>query len=239
LFLCSDEPCFAASDLRFFEQLRQQLSPRIENLQLLDRLAKDVVEEERRRISRDIHDSAIQPYIGLKFALEALARRVSPGDPLSADIGRLVEMANLEIAELRRFVNGLRGQGKPAYASLVPVVRRQAARFRELYGINVNVEANGDFAINESLAADVFHIVSEGLSNIRRHTNASTAHIQLSCDMEKLAVEIANPCDGASTARTFTPSSLAERAHTLGGTCKVEIKPDHGTVVAVEIPLRQ
>ena len=162
-----------------------------------------------------------------------------PSDPLSADIGRLVEAANLEIAELRRFVKGLRGQGKPAYASLLPVVRRQATRFGELYGIRVTVEANGEFDINESLAAEAFHIVSEGLSNIRRHTTASTAHIRLACDMDRLLVEIVNPCDGAVPVKAFTPNSICERARNLGGICKVENRPGLGTVVAVEIPLRQ
>jgi signal transduction histidine kinase len=238
LFLCSERG-FIPADLKFFEQLRQQLSPRIENLRLLDRLARDVVEEERRRISRDIHDSAIQPYIGLKFALEALERRVSPGDPLASDIGRLVEMANLEIAELRRYVKGLRGQGKPEYASVVPVVRRQAARFGELYGIKINVEAEGDFAVNEILAAEVFHIVGEALSNIRRHTNAAMAHIKLVCDMEKLTVQIANPASGCPEVRRFTPRSIAERVRTLGGTCSVEVTPGHGTVVCIAIPLLQ
>ena len=239
LFLCSNKRPFAAADLRFFRQLRQQLTPRIENLQLLDRLARETIEEERRKISRDIHDSAIQPYIGLKFALEALQRRVRSEDPLSGDIGRIVEMANLEISELRRFVKGLRGQGKPESASLIPVVRRQAKRFGDLYGIRVSVEAKGDFGINEGLAAEIFHIVSEALSNIRRHTNAAIAQIKLFCDMQKLVVQIVNPSDGTLSAKTFAPRSIAERACALGGACQVQITPDLGTVVGVEIPLRQ
>lgn len=238
LFVCSDEVCFGPADLPFFRQLGEQLSPRIENVQLLDRLAREVVEHERRKISRDIHDSAIQPYIGLKFALEALDRKVAPEEPLSKDIGRLVEMANMEIAELRRYVKGLQGQGRPGYAALVPAVRRQAARFGELYGIKVDVEATGEIGVNESVADEAFHIVSEALSNIRRHTNASLARINLSCDMQKFKLQIANPCDAALAVKLFTPRSISERALALGGACQVETGPGRDTVVTVEIPLR-
>ena len=238
LFVCSDEGCFGPADLPFFRQLGEQLSPRIENVQLLDRLAREVAEHERQKISRDIHDSAIQPYIGLKFALEALDRKVAPEEPLSKDIGRLVEMANMEIAKLRRYVKGLRGQGTPGNAALVPAVRRQAAHFGELYGIEVDVEATGEFGVDDSFADQVFHIVSEALSNIRRHTYASLARIDLSCDMQQFKLQIANPCDAALSVKLFTPRSISERAHALGGACRVETGPGRDTVVSVEIPLR-
>ena len=237
VFVCSNERGFGPADLPFFHQLAEQLSPRIENVQLLDRLASEVVEHERQKISRDIHDSAIQPYIGLKFGLEALARKASPADPLSKDIGRLVEMANSEIAELRRYVKGLRGQGEPGHAALVPAVRRQAARFGELYGIKVEVKAVGELRIGDGLADEAFHMVSEALSNIRRHTSASLARIDLSCDIQMLTLQIANQGDSAMSTKLFTPRSIAERARALGGTCQVETGSGRDTVVTVEIPL--
>ena len=238
LFIGSDEGCFGPADLPFFRQLCEQLSPRIENVQLLDHLARETAEHERQKISRDIHDSAIQPYIGLKLALEALDRKVAPEEPLSKDIGRLVEMANTQITELRRYVKGLRGDGEPGHAALVPAVRRQAARFGELYGIKVEVESAGELRVGDDLANEAFHIVSEALSNIRRHTNAPLARINLSCDTEKFKLQVANPGDAARSVKLFTPRSISERALALGGTCQVETGPGRDTVVTVEIPLR-
>jgi len=69
----------------------------------------NIIADERQKISRDIHDSAVQPYIGLKLALEALARKVPPDHPLYKDIARLVDMTSMEIAGLRRYVKGLKG----------------------------------------------------------------------------------------------------------------------------------
>lgn len=238
LFVCSNTQTFASADLPFFHQLGEQLTPRIENVQLLDRLAGEAAEAERQKISRDIHDSAIQPYIGLKFALEALARKVPSADPLAKEIGRLVEVANTEIIELRSYVRGLRGDEDLGRAALVPALRRQAARFGELYGITVVVESPESLRIGDELANEAFHIVSEGLSNIRRHTASDSARIRLSCDAQLFTLKIINSCDGGTPAKLFTPRSIAERADALGGRCHVDALSGGATTVTVEIPLR-
>ena len=217
LFIWADENRFESVDLPFLHQLSEQLAPRIENLQLLDRLAGEVAEAERQKISRDIHDSAIQPYIGLKFGLEALARKIPPESPIAFDIGRLVDMATTEITELRTFVKGLRGDEDPGRAALEPALRRQAARFSELYGITVEVQSPSELRIGDALANEAFHMVSEALSNVRRHTTASSAVVTLSCDQRMFTLNISNPGGGGSTGKIFTPESIAERSLALGG----------------------
>ena len=237
LFVWGDIHRFESADLPFLHQLSEQLAPRIENVQLLDRLAGEVAEAERQKISRDIHDSAIQPYIGLKFGLEALARKIPPESPVAYDIGRLVEMATSEITELRTFVKGLRGDEDPGRAALVPALRRQAARFSELYGIAVEVQSPDELRIGDALANEAFHMVSEALSNVRRHTTASSAVITLSCDQRVFTLNISNPNGPGSTGKIFTPHSIAERSLALGGVCRVATAIGDDTDVTVEIPL--
>jgi len=199
----------------------------------------EIVADERQKISRDIHDSAVQPYIGLKLALEALARKVPPDHPLYKDIARLVDMTSREIAGLRRYVKGLRGQLGPARETLGSVLRVHAARFAELYDIKITVEVGEEAEGNDALADDVTHILGEALSNIRRHTNASFARVKLSCDRQKLALEIVNPRDrGVALNVLFRPRSISERALALGGQCKVKTGSGRYTVVSIEIPLR-
>ena len=239
LFVWSDTLRFESADLPFLHQLSEQLAPRIENVQLLDRLAGEVADAERQKISRDIHDSAIQPYIGLKFGMEALARKIPPESPFASDIKRLVEMATSEITELRTFVKGLRGDEDPGRAALVPALRRQAARFSELYGIAVAVESPPELRIGDALANEAFHIVSEALSNVRRHTSASRACIKLSCDQQLFILLISNPCGLGAAGKLFTPHSIAERTLALGGACRVTTETGGQTEVTVEIPLRR
>jgi signal transduction histidine kinase len=62
---------FSQSDIDFFLQVIDQFMPVVDNVRLVDRLASDAAEEERRKIARDIHDSIIQPYIGIQIGLDA------------------------------------------------------------------------------------------------------------------------------------------------------------------------
>ena len=197
-----------------------------------------VVADARRKISRDIHDSVIQPYIGLKLALEALARKVPAANPISKDVERLVEMTSIEIAGLRRFSKDLRGHRKPAREKLGSVIRLQAARFAELHNIKISIDVAENTRVDDALANEICHMLGEALSNIRRHTNASVVRIKVICDKQNLVLKIINPRDLGVVRNKFTPRSISERAHALGGCCSVETGSGRYTVVTVEIPLR-
>jgi signal transduction histidine kinase len=198
-----------------------------------------VAANERLRISRDIHDSTIQPYIGLKFALEALARKVPPDHPLAKDIGRLVDMTTAEIAGLRRYVNGLKGQllGRER-ETLGCILRQKAARFAEIFSLKVSVEIAEEGNVEDWLAEEICHMMGEALSNIRRHTNASFARVRLSCDAQKVTLEVINPRDRGVALHRFAPRSIAERAVALNGRCKVETGSGRYSIVIIELPLQ-
>ncbi len=86
------------------------------------------------------------------------------------------------------------------------------------------------------LAAEVFQIVSEGLSNIKRHTKAKNGTIRVYEKAEKLVLEIENEIDKSDAIVEFTPKSIAGRAESLGGAARVERLDSH-TKILVEIPL--
>jgi signal transduction histidine kinase len=199
-----------------------------------------IVADERHKISRDIHDSAVQPYIGLKFALEALARKIPPDHPLHTEVGRLVAMTSMEIAGLRRYIKGLKGELPPAQETLGSVMRRHAARYAELYGIRVSLELDGKAGVDVGLGDDLAHILGAALSNVRRHTNATYARVSLVCDPRKVTLKIVNPSDHGTAPNAFTPGSITERALALGGHCKIETGRGRtrNTAVTVEIPRR-
>ena len=68
-------------DALFLLQIAGQAFPIIENIALLDRMASEAVLRERERIARDIHDSTIQPYIGLRHGVSAMRKRAAPDNP--------------------------------------------------------------------------------------------------------------------------------------------------------------
>jgi signal transduction histidine kinase len=230
----------------FVLQLMDHVTPLIENMRLVDSLASYAADEERRRIARDIHDSVIQPYVGLQLGIAALAQKLQSGnDKVVDNVQELLELTNQELLELRRYVWGLRA-GEERRDVLVPAIERFTSRFSSVTGIKVGVNAHGKIEINDRLAAELFQMVTEGLSNVRRHALCNDAQVDLTCKNGKFVLQIKNPRppvtqfeteDGHDHQRLFTPRSISERAAMLGGKTVVTIDKQNHTVVSVTIPL--
>ena len=138
-------------DMDFMLQLMDHVTPVMENIRLIDNLASDAAEQERRRIAHDIHDSVIQPYLGLQFGLSALDQKLEAGNTsIRGNVQELLELTNHELAELRRFVWGLRANEERADV-LLPAIERYAERFSLVTGIKVDVEAHGKVKVNDRL----------------------------------------------------------------------------------------
>jgi signal transduction histidine kinase len=106
-------------------------TPSIENIRLVDSLASYAADEERRRIARDIHDSVIQPYVGLQLGIAALAQKLHTGKTDVIDnVEELLELTNQELVELRRYVWGLRA-GEERRDVLLPAIEL-VARFSSI-----------------------------------------------------------------------------------------------------------
>ncbi|HEX3250964.1 MAG TPA: histidine kinase [Pyrinomonadaceae bacterium] len=235
------------ADMDFVLQMMDHVTPVMENIRLIDNLASDAAEQERRRIAHDIHDSVIQPYLGLQFGLSALDQKLEAGNTaIRGNVQELLELTNHELAELRRFVWGLKATEERADI-LLPAIARYAERFSVVTGIKVDVAAYGKIKVNDRLAAELFQIVAEGLSNVRRHAFCRDARVEISCKDSSLLLQIknsrprANPDgergDGQDGVKSFRPHSIAERAASLGGDTQVFVDDKDYTVVSVGIPL--
>lgn len=237
LILAGESVDVAAHALAMLVRIVEQVGPSLENAYLREWLDTVAADTERARIGRDLHDSAIQPYIGLKFALEAVQRRAGPDNPVAPDLARLVGMASDELAAMRDVISGLRAAPGRAGDLLSSAVQRQASRFGQLFGIQVEVEVAGEMPVSRPMAGEIFHIVAEGLSNIRRHTQSRRAWISLRAVAGTIVLAIRN-ANNPQTPRApeFTPVSLSERAATLGGSVALE-RDEAGTTVTIRIPI--
>lgn len=238
LYLTTKARYFNYSDVDFLRQVMDHVMPMIDNIQLVDRLASQASEYERQRISRDIHDSAIQPYIGLKLGLEALRRNISNDDPVAGGLAELVERTDSVIRDLRTYVGGLQGLGSDQHSNiLTSSVERHAKQLGEFYGIEVDVKIATTANMNERLAAEIFQIVREGLSNIKRHTNSAAARIRMTSLNGDIVLDIENDSAAGESRSIFTPRSITERAIALGGRVSVNVGDGGGTIVSVVIPM--
>ncbi len=223
-------------DALFLARVAEQGLRAIDRIDLLDRIASDAAALERKKIALDLHDSAIQSYIGLQLGLVALCRKAAPGNPLAPDLDRLVSMAAEVIAQLRDDTQRACAAPGADDAMFLAALRRQAAQATAAYGVDIRIDAAPDLALGDRLGAEVLQIVREGISNVCRHTSAATATVALRCAGAMLRIDIINPHDGAAPP-AFQPRSLSERAAALGGAAVVHRHSANETIVTVEIPL--
>jgi len=210
----------------------------VEQAALVDQLQDEGARHERARIGRDLHDSAIQPYLGLKYAVEAVALRIPVDNPARAEVDSLAALVNREVAALRELISGLRTGNEGVDNALVPAVHRQAQRFAALFGIEVEVDCPTSVPTTPVVASAMFHMVNEVLNNIRKHTTARCIRISLS--MEASAVRLVVQDDGVPLngrpAGDFSPVSLTERITDLGATLHIS-RTDELTRLVVQVPV--
>lgn len=227
---------FDYADVDFVLQVMEQITGVLENIRLVDSLASDAAGQERRKIAQDIHDSVIQPYIGLQFGLTAVKQKLVHQEDVRDDVAELLSLTNGEIADLRNYVGGLR-RGESPREIFLPAVRRYASKFSEATGLSVEIEGRDDLPIYDRLAAELFQMIEEALSNVRRHSTSSYAKLHIAINDGHLEMDIRNERLKRLGEASFTPRSIAERAAALGGQAIVYTDPNFDTVVSVQIPL--
>ena len=229
---------FAEADIRFLSQVVESLMPGIENIRLVDRLASDAAEHERKRIALDLHDTTIQPFIGLKMGLSAIRRKLERGEgDVAADVTKLIGFADAELGELRQYVTGLKGRER---TSLVfrDAVHRFVEKFSDASSIKVELNIDESVKISDRLAAEVFQLIAEGLSNVRRHSESSRALVEMICRNDRLALVIENDSgSGLRDLSSFLPRSICERSSAIGGHVEVFHGQDGVTKVHISVPL--
>jgi signal transduction histidine kinase len=240
LFVAARGRGFDLSDAEYLRQVIEYVMPAVETIRLIDQLATNAARHERSRLSHGIHDGLIQPYIGLQMGLEALRRKALAGRSQVEDIERLIALSSEGVGALRRTMLELENEARTD-DGLVSALRYGAARFEEESGIRVRVEADDDLRVSDRLAAEIFHMMAEGLSNIRRHTWAGWASIGLRCRDHRLELRLENENvaargQGENELTAFVPRSITARAASLGGCARVE-RTARSTLVRVEIPL--
>lgn len=193
------------------------------------------LEAQRRRLALDLHDGAIQPYIGLKLALEALRLQAGAGHPLETGLQRILAMTEAVIGDLRQCAQRLTHAPPSRSRCLRTELEHQAQQMRQFHGLDIAVQAPEIPQLSAQLHEEVSHLVREGLSNIRRHTQARSGQVRVECHEGWLGIRIAN--EAPPGAQPFTPRSITERARALGGRALVCTQANGRTDVQVRLPV--
>ncbi|HWA37965.1 MAG TPA: histidine kinase [Burkholderiales bacterium] len=237
LFLISPKKRLNAADAEYLSQVTTQIATAVSNVTLFEELTRSTAQSERSRISRDIHDTTVQSYIGLKIALEALYRDIDPSAPAAVRVKELLDMATLTVDDLRRYIDRLSGRAPAApEQELIARLEEQKRRYQDYHGMNVELRTPGKLELTEEVAGEAYRVVCEALSNVFRHTSAREAYVDLRCEGGTLAIEVGNE-SVPTVDMPFMPRSITERATSIGG--KVQVRRNQGhDVVRVTVPLQ-
>ncbi|HEX2166925.1 MAG TPA: sensor histidine kinase, partial [Longimicrobiales bacterium] len=196
-------------------------------------------EDERRRIAQELHDGIAQTLTALRVRLRVVrsldgAARTEALEAISGDIGAATE-------EIRRIARGLR---PPALdiLGLSPAIESHARSVAGTSGLHIETNVA---EVEDMLSADtelaLYRIVQEALSNVARHSGATSARVDLEVTREAVQVVVSDNGRGFAVEQEMSSGGLGlfgmqERGAYLGGTVDIESTPGAGTRVRVSIP---
>lgn len=229
------------------ERLKREAAEKNEAVRrlLLERVLQ-AQEEERQRISRELHDETGQLMTSLLIGLRSLsdARRLSDAHQQAQ---RLREIASAAIGELSRLARGL-------HSSILDDLGLEAAlhRFVDDFSATHHIKVDLDLSTHnlEALAKhdhlNLYRIIQEALTNVARHAHADFVQISLKTMDEEAQVTIRDNGRGLpSSDRATDPAEhlgiegMRQRAAMLGGVLEVTSEPQRGVAIALRIPLNK
>lgn len=226
--------------LRTSEQQQRALAARL----------RQIREEERRQISREIHDELGQMLTALKIDLTVLRRDLDEDSQdltrkrLRADLNGMTELVDNTLGSLRRIARRMRPEVLDTLG-LVSALHAQAADFRSWTGAECIVEApDGLPTLDDAARTALFRIVQESLTNIARHAKAERVVIRISLtDQNDLTIAVEDDGIGFVESGSSLPSlgllGMRERATDVGAKLTVESQPGIGTTVAATLRLSE
>lgn len=226
-------------------RLEKELMARNEELQNLTAHMESIREEERKKISREIHDRLGQSLTALRIDCSWLQSHVDdPGgrDPRVAKTALMIRLIDETLDDVRNICAELR-PGILDHLGLVAAIRWQGGEIEKRSGIafkqsfcSEELEIDGDIAIT------IFRIYQEIVTNIVRHSGATEVRVSIMKNEEGHIMTVRDNGTGITPEQAARPTSfgligMRERARLCGGSLTVSGEPGKGTVVVLMVPV--
>lgn len=217
-----------------------------ENLEYYIRHITRVQEEERLRISRELHDSTAQSLIVIMHQLEKFllsSKHLIVSD--SRFLYGMVEQVKEILQEVRQFSRDLR----PSILDdlgLIPSVEWYIEELSRTHGINISLSVLGDkIFLRPEVRVTLFRIVQEALRNVIRHAEVAEAHVQIEFSADCIEISVSDKGKGFDRkligdllrAGKLGLAGMNERAKLLCGQIQIESAVGQGTTIKILIPI--
>ncbi|HNV69877.1 MAG TPA: sensor histidine kinase [Candidatus Ozemobacteraceae bacterium] len=205
-------------------------------------------EDERKRISREIHDGPAQALASLTMRIDFCLENMSKPEVLQPELSDLKESIIRCLRDIRRFIFDLRPMAIDDLG-LIPTLEQYTAGFRTRSGLKIHVHVDGErFSLGTDRELAVFRVIQEAVNNAHHHAAAKNVHIFLTFEGERKTLVGVVKDDGTgfqvdvirrqySTLKKMGLQSMEERIHLAGGTFELVSNAGEGTIVSFQIPL--
>jgi signal transduction histidine kinase len=213
-------------------RLHSELRARLEELQGSRVRILEAGRNERKRLERNLHDGAQQRLIALALELSLLEERLADDPEAAARLTTARREIAASLDELREIARGLHPAVVSGHGLGVALEQLVA---KAVVPVDLTVEI--DSRLPEAIEVAAYYLVSEGLTNVAKYADASSASVEVTRRNGNVLVEIVDDgVGGADESRGSGLRGLADRVETLGGSLRVWSPPGQGTRVRAVIP---
>ena len=256
----SDSP-YSDEEVDLLMTIANEAAVAIENARMLDSLKNEqsrarqflaqaiqAQEEERKRISADLHDSVAQWLAAASYRAQTVNALLSGNDSNEAqdELAAMESTIDKSLKELRRVVTGLR---PPALDELgLSHALRQSLEDLKTDGVACRFSEVGTPArLPSSTEIAVYRLVQEALTNVRKHADATKVNLRLQFQADELLVEVRDNGKGFDLSRTLDSAisvghmgllGMKQRVETLGGDIKIKAGEGAGTTIILRLPIQ-
>ncbi len=195
-------------------------------------------EDERRRIARDLHDSVGQRMALVSIRMHDLRQRVSNAPDVSVILDQLWEDSEIIAREVHSLSHRLHSTKLDALG-LVGAIASECREMSE-YGVVVHFSDIGVPPVSSDIGLCVFRIAQAALSNVVKHSRASSAQVTLTCDRQGLVLTVQDGGVGFVADQRVEGLglvSIRERVRSIGGALQVRSAPGQGTSIEARVPV--
>ncbi len=239
----ADRSALAIDRRRMMEALRER---EVRIAELSGHLLR-VQEDERKRISRELHDETGQALMVIRLYLGMLESTAAGRGSRSQKnkIRETVEVVDRTIEGIRRII----GRLSPLVLKelgLVAAIRKEAKDLAKNTGIRARVMVAEDInRLDPEVEMVIYRVVQEALHNVAKHSQAKSANIMLNYDSQRVRLLVEDDGVGFSAkssnsrGNSFGLAGIKERVHSIGGEVRVVSSRDRGTRIEVSVPLSE
>jgi PAS domain S-box-containing protein len=204
--------------------------------------ASAMLEQEKARVARELHDELAQSLTALKMdALWLRNELAGATDPVHAKLAQMTTMLDASVAATRRIAADLRPMLLDDLG-LAAALEWLTQNFSQRSSIDCTLEMDEALELQEPHATAVFRIVQESLTNVAKHARATQAQVQVDCTAQAVTLRMSDNGQGFVVTTPRKPHSLGlmglrERVKLLNGNLDIDSQPGQGTRITVRLPL--